>query len=317
MASFITDDIYNLKMLEALDDCALCPRNCHVNRNAREKGYCNSDSSFQIASITLHHGEEPVISGKQGICNIFFSHCNLQCVYCQNHQISDNQVLISKGYLDEEQICNTVFSLLSEGVKRVGFVSPGHLLPQMKIIIHAIRLNGYDPFFVYNTNAYDKKEAISKLNGLIHIFLPDYKYADNHLALKYSGVCDYAETALSSIQEMYRLTGNTLIVDDEGNAMQGLIIRHLVLPGHTDNSMKVLENIAEYISPNIHISLMSQYHPAYKSKYISPLNRKVYQGEYRKVEKFMADLGMYYGWIQDPCSSSDYLPDFKKSNPFH
>lgn len=314
MTSYLTDEGYNHKLTEVLSDCTLCPRECHVNRTAGETGYCKSDSTLNVASVTLHKGEEPAISGPNGLCNIFFAHCNLQCIFCQNHQISSNQTDIV--CLSPEHVYQQVFALLKNDIRSVGFVSPSHLLPQMKIMIHTIRLNGFSPMFVFNSNGYDKKESVRELENLIDIFLPDYKYSDRELSYKYSGTNDYPEVALSSIREMYGITGNVLATDTEGNATRGLVIRHLVLPGHTENSINVLRNIAEHISPNIHISLMSQYHPVNRVKNVSPLNRMVYRNEYRIVEKCMAELGMYKGWIQDPDSSSEYLPDFDRKDPF-
>jgi len=316
MTSLITDDKYNLMVLKELEYCSVCPRNCHADRLSGKYGYCRCDSSFNISSITLHHGEEPVISGKNGICNVFFSHCNLQCNFCQNFQISNNLSAISCQELSLNDISRKIIKQISHGAHAVGFVSPSHQVPQMKIIVNSIRINGYSPVFVYNTNAYDKHETIRELNNIISVYLPDYKYSDHILAQKYSDASAYPEIALKAIQEMYSQTGSTLLTNEEGIAAKGLIIRHLVLPGNIKNSFGVLENIAEQVSPNVHISLMSQYYPTSKVCMVSPLNRKVRLEEYLKVVKHMEHLGMYKGWIQEPGSSQDFLPDFNKTKPF-
>lgn len=315
MKAFLYDRDFDVATLKELKNCSICPRNCHKNRFSDDLGYCNTDTSFNISSVTLHHGEEPVISGTKGICNVFFAHCNLQCSFCQNYQISNNKAGIEVEQ-SLEQILLRITKLINQGAHAVGFVSPSHMIPQLKIIIHALRKNRYSPAIVYNTNAYDKPETIAGLQELISVYLPDYKYADKDLAARYSGAANYPETALKAIREMYRQKGSTMITSDEGIAESGLIIRHLVLPGHTANSFGVLENIAEHISPNVHISLMSQYYPTLHVSKVSPLNRKVYLEEYLKVIKHMEMLGMLKGWIQEPESSSGFIPDFNKTNPF-
>jgi putative pyruvate formate lyase activating enzyme len=305
-----------LEPLEELRNCSFCPRNCHADRFSGRLGYCKSDGSFNISSICIHRGEEPVISGRDGICNIFFTHCNLQCIYCQNHQISNNCLDPGLNRMELEQVINEITAILDRGIRRVGFVSPSHFIPQVKIIIAVIRSLGYDPVWVYNTNGYDKSETIRSLEGLIDVYLPDCKYMEPELAKEYSDASDYPEIASKALKEMYRQKGAALHLAKDHTAESGIVIRHLVLPGHTENSKKVLRHIAEEISPALHISLMSQYYPVAGVRYHQHLKRGVSTGEYNDVVREMDVLGIIRGWIQEMESSGHYRPDFQKDHPF-
>jgi len=305
-----------LKPLEELRDCALCPRECHVDRWKSATGICKSDTSFNISSICIHRGEEPAISGPKGICNIFFTNCNLQCIYCQNYQISNTGISRISSRMDPEEIVRAVITILEKGIRMVGFVSPSHFIPQMKIIIHAIRDRGFNPVWVYNSNGYDKVETLRTLEGLIDVYLPDFKYMDPDLSGPLSGAYDYPSVAAAAIKEMYRQKGSALHLSDENTATSGIIIRHLVLPSRIDNSLLVLRYIAEEISPSLHISLMSQYYPTARVLQHSFLNRGLYNEEYQEVVEEMEQLGLTHGWIQGIESAGEYRPDFKQQHPF-
>lgn len=302
-------------MLEPLELCAVCPRNCRVNRFQGENGICGSDAGFNISSICVHMGEEPVISGIHGICNVFFSRCNLSCIYCQNYQISSNRGLVNEHSMQLGEVVDSITKILEQGCHAVGFVSPSHYIPQVKAIIEALRMQGSSPVYVYNTNGYDKIEEIRGLESYIDIYLPDYKYSDNKLALKFSKVNDYQQHAYAAIKEMYRQKGSTLVMHESGYAEKGLIIRHLVLPGNITNSLKVLSDIAE-ISTSIAISLMAQYYPTLAVKQHAELGRQITEDEYQAVKTELDSLGFYKGWIQELESSGNYRPDFESDNPF-
>ncbi|MDZ7740697.1 MAG: 4Fe-4S cluster-binding domain-containing protein [Bacteroidota bacterium] len=303
--------------LQDLSPCNMCPKNCNADRLNGEPGYCKSGKDFNISSICIHRGEEPAISGRRGICNIFFTHCNLQCKYCQNHQISFNSLKHTAAKMTLPEILSAITHILDQGIKAVGFVSPSHVIPQMKVIIKGLKLLGYDPIFVYNSNGYDKVEELRKLEGLIQVYLPDFKYMDEKLAWEYSDAENYPRTALNAIKEMYRQVGSALHVNEDGQAERGMIIRHLVLPGHADNSIRVLQEIADKISPNINISLMSQYYPTYHVAGHQFLGQTLKRNEYNLVVDVMEHLEMQKGWIQDMDSYENYRPDFeKKENPF-
>jgi putative pyruvate formate lyase activating enzyme len=312
-----TLDVGKLELiLSELEECTVCPRNCRANRFSKKLGYCKSDASYFISSICIHRGEEPPISGPNGICNIFFGHCNLQCVYCQNHQISfNNNPKAAKKYSLKE-VLTEIIACLDAGCKGVGFVSPSHFVPQMKVIINALHALDLHPVIVYNTNGYDKAETLKELEPLIDVYLPDFKYLDPELSRKYSDAKNYPEIAKQAITEMYRQKGSSLITNEKGIAESGVLIRHLVLPGHVHNSIDVLRFIAEEISTSIHISLMSQYHPTSLVNHISPINRILYQDEYQKVVDAFHQFGFYNVWIQDLDSFENYRPDFNKQHPF-
>jgi len=299
-----------------LSCCNLCPRRCLVNRYEGGKGFCSTDAGMNIAAICIHKGEEPPISGSLGICNIFFAGCNLHCIYCQNHEISrTGQVNLTAG-ITYKKALDTICNILSNGIKTIGFVSPSHVVPQVKAIIRGLNERGLKPVTVYNTNGYDLPEVIDSLAGMIDIYLPDYKYCTFKIAEEYSNAADYPEVALKALKRMYFQMGSSLLIDRDGYAEKGLLIRHLVLPGHSEESKKVLKRIAEELSPGVHISLMSQYHPTKSVKNHPVLNRALYREEYESVVKNMENLDFRNVWIQDMDSDLNYLPDFSREHPF-
>jgi len=236
-------------------------------------------------------------------------------MYCQNYQISDNR--ISTGtIMTIEEVISKITTILDTGINRVGFVSPSHYVPQVKIIISILRSLGYNPVFVYNTNSYDRAETILSLEGMIDVYLPDLKYGEEELARNYSDAPDYPDIAHKALKEMYRQKGASLHLDDDGNAVSGIIIRHLVLPNHVENSLRVLHFIAEELSPRMHISLMSQYYPTPQVSCHPKLSRKLLPAEYELVTSEMDLLGMHNGWVQELESSDHYRPDFEKDRPF-
>lgn len=300
---------------DRLKYCTLCPRNCGVDRTKGEKGYCGLDDKIYISSICIHKGEEPPVSGPHGICNVFFAHCNLQCVYCQNHQISDNKFAADRYEMTLETAVNKITAILDKGIPALGFVSPSHQIPQMLSIIEELRKRSYEPVIVYNSNGYDKVETLKELEGIVDVYLPDFKYSDPVLSKELSDAPDYPDTALKAIKEMYRQKGSLLITNDSGYAESGLIIRHLILPGEVDNSLAVLKTVAEDISPKINISLMSQYW-APKKFDREALNDKIKEADYLCVIEEMNRLGLDNGWVQEFDSHNNYRPDFNKIHPF-
>ena len=303
------------QLFAPLTACGICPRNCKADRLHGETGVCGSNTAFNISSICVHHGEEPVISGSNGICNVFFSRCNLSCIYCQNFQISCNHGGVNDREMTLDEVVASIIKILEAGCHAVGFVSPSHYIPHVKAIIEALRLQDHNPVFVYNTNGYDKVEEIRDLESYIDIYLPDYKYADNNLARKFSKVADYQQVANAAIREMYRQKGSTIVMNENGYAEKGLIIRHLVLPANIENSLNVLQNIAD-ISVSIAISLMAQYWPTPLVQQHPTLGRTLSSYEYETVKSELENLGFYKGWVQELESSEHYKPDFEKDRPF-
>jgi putative pyruvate formate lyase activating enzyme len=309
-------DYYDKADKNLLASCTLCPRECSVNRFKNADGYCGTGAGFNIASICIHRGEEPPISGPEGICNIFFAGCNLRCIYCQNHDISRPCGETKTFSMEYEEILSQVEAIIDRGINAVGFVSPSHAVPQMKAIIKGLNDRGRKPVIVYNTNGYDKQPLLREIEGLIDVYLPDLKYVTNCISASYSDAYDYPDIALKALREMYYQKGSKLHTDEEGRAVQGILIRHLVLPGHSDESKMVLRKIAEELSPGVSISLMSQYHPTGEVLKHKVLNRPLYEEEYHSVAEEMERLGFRNGWLQDPGSNTNYLPDFDKEHPF-
>ena len=302
--------------------CNLCPRQCNVDRS-RSLGWCKMDDRIHISSIVIHRGEEPPISGERGIVNVFFPSCNMQCIYCQNREIScrGTQGIVMSG----DEVCDAIIELLPLSENNLGFVSPTHCVPQMITIVEELRNRGHNPTIIYNTNGYDIPETIRSLEGIVDVWLPDFKYSDDSLAQKLSQTPDYSKYALSSLKAMVHQSGTTLHTDDRGIARRGIIIRHLVLPGFVENIVGVLKTIAENISPNLHISLMSQYYPPdkilldYRKSQISnrkSLHRTITRSEYETVLEAFHALGFTSGWLQDFESHLSYRPDFSRKNPF-
>ena len=288
--------------------CNLCPHECNVVRKSTSFGYCKSFWIPGIASICIHKGEEPVITGDKGIVNVFFTHCNLQCCYCQNKQISNNK--------SNEEATDRIAQLLDGGIPLLGFVSPSHHIDAMEKMIYLLNKNGIRPRIVYNSNGYDSIATLKRIEKLVDIYLPDYKYASDQVGSDLSGVKDYSQVALKAIKEMYRQKGSTILTDDNGYAISGLIIRHLVLPGYLENTKQVLENIAWDISTGIHLSLMAQYNPHFYQGSNQNLLRKLTEEEYMMAMEIKENLGIYKGWTQELTSNDYYNPDFTMEHPF-
>jgi putative pyruvate formate lyase activating enzyme len=296
--------------------CVLCPRNCRARRGAGEDGYCRTGTDLYIASICLHRGEEPPVSGETGICNVFFAHCNLQCIYCQNYRISRNESMAEEFRMSLSDAIHRIETILDRGARGVGFVSPSHCVPAMRDIIAALKKRGRDQTFVFNTGSYDRVETLEELEGEINLYLPDLKYQDRALAEEYSGAGDYPSIARKVLREIFRQKGSELTFNPDGTIHSGMIIRHLVLPGAVENSKKCLRFIARELSPDIHISLMAQYHPTDPVRDHPMLGRTLLKEEYDMVLDEMSRLGFHRGWIQELESHHNYLPDFDRPGVF-
>jgi putative pyruvate formate lyase activating enzyme len=271
-------------------------------------------TDLHLSAIVIHRGEEPIIGGTKGVCNIFFSGCNLQCIYCQNFQISCR--CARNTVMPASEALAKITSILESGVNTVGLVSPSHHVNETKFLIQAIHQQGFNPRIVYNTNGFDSVKTIQSLDGLVDVYLPDFKYGFNALAFELSGVRNYVEVALRAIKQMYFQKGNSVMLDDQDTAVSGLVIRHLVLPGMVDNSIKVLELIAEELSPNVSISLMSQYNPIAEVAHHPLLNRTITEQEYQQVVDAFYRLGFSRGWLQQLDSNNCFNPDFSLTDPF-
>ncbi len=277
--------------------CRLCPRNCNVDRTLKI-GACGEPINMRIASINLHHGEEPPISGVNGSGAVFFSGCNLHCVFCQNYPLSQQH--LAHRDISPEKLAEEMLKLEKRGAHNINFVTPTHESLQIVKSLKIAFQNGLSLPIVWNTGGYEKTEIIRDLNGIVDIYLCDAKYGDDKLAKRLSGVSDYVLYNRKAIEEMFRQKGTDLILDKNGILREGLIIRHLVLPSQIKNSLNILKWLSN-ISVNIHLSLMSQYFPAYRvvnESGFSDLNRKINTEEYEKVLDEAESLGFHRGWWQ-------------------
>ncbi len=301
---------------EKLERCDFCPRKCYVNRLQNELGFCGTNAYPLVASVFLHFGEEPVISGNEGICNVFFAHCNLSCIYCQNYQITNNLRHDINWLTSYETIVERIITILEKGATRLGFVSPTHQVAQMVEIITRVNQEGFNPTIVYNTNSYDNPDVLRLLEGVVDVYLPDMKYFSNKLAQKYSNAPEYWMHSVAALKEMLWQKGTSLILDDNGYVTSGVIVRHLVLPNHSDDSIEIFRFIADCISSDINISLMSQYFPTSHVERSGNLSKTITREEYKNVADKLIEFGFYRIWQQELDSSEYYKPNFSQKRPF-
>lgn len=283
------------RKLEQLEKCEICPHRCKVNRLNNQIGRCKSKDTVKVALASIHNFEEPCISGEKGSGTVFFSNCNLNCVFCQNYEIS--QQGIGKE-ITIERLAEIFLEQQEKDVENINLVTPTGYCMQIKEALKIAKKMGLKIPIVYNTNGYENVETIKMLEGYIDIYLPDFKYADNELGKIYSKVDNYFETAKEAIKEMYNQVGK-IKINNNGIIEKGLIIRHLVLPNHIENSKKVLKWINENMPKDIYVSVMAQYFPEYKAKEIKELNRKLTKNEYKKIENFLYSLEIENGYIQE------------------
>ena len=297
----------NEKIGARLEYCTICPHNCKIDRT-KNPGRCKSTDKIKIALYSIHNFEEPCISGEKGSGTIFFSNCNMNCVFCQNYEISQlgrgNEITI-------EELADIMIKQQDRNVQNINLVTPTsytlHIIEAIKIA----RKKGLKIPIVYNTNGYESIETLKLLEGYVDIYLPDLKYYYNDLAKKYSKIDNYFEIATKAIQEMYRQVG-VPVLDENGVMKKGLMIRHLILPNEVQNSKKVLKWIKENIDSNVYVSIMAQYFPTYKAKEIPELARKITKEEYEKVENYLYELDLENGYIQELGEhEEEYVPTWE------
>ncbi len=300
--------IKSLKRL--LKRCVLCPRLCRVDRTSGVQGFCRLDARMVIGSALPHHGEEPPLSGSRGAGTIFFASCNLKCIYCQNYQISHSP---AGEPVSAEALAAIMMDLEAQGCHNIEPVTP---TPHLAGIIEALQIargRGMRIPFVFNCGGYERKEILRLIDGMVEIYLPDFKYGLDDVGMQFSGVADYPRHALNSLREMVRQVGEELAIED-GVARRGILVRHLVMPGRTDNSIAALKLIRE-ISPLIPLSLMSQYTPIPAMAGHPLLGRRVTKGEYEQVVNAALDLGFEELYTQE-VDDRALNPDFAREQPF-
>ena len=293
--------------LDKLKKCTICPHKCGIDRT-KNIGRCKSTDKVKIALYSTHNFEEPCISGEKGSGTIFFSNCNLNCVFCQNYEISQQ----GRGKeIEIEELAEIMLKQQEKGVENINLVTPTSYSLQIKEAIIIAKENGLKIPIVYNTNGYENVETLRELEGLIDIYLPDLKYYYNSLGKKFSKVDNYFEIATNAIKEMYRQVGRP-ILNEKGVMQKGLMVRHLILPNNIENSKRCLKWLKENFNDKIYISLMAQYFPTYKAKEISEINRKLTPKEYEEIENYLYDLDIENGYIQELGEhEEEYVPKWE------
>ena len=295
--------------MNILKECRLCPRNCGINRYEKV-GVCGAGSKVKVSHYSLHEWEEPVISGTNGSGTVFFSHCNLKCIFCQNKKISTG------GYgkeITNKRLGEIFLELQERGAHNINLVTPTHYVPQIKKVLSKLKENELKIPVVYNTSSYENVETIKMMDGLVDIYLADFKYYDNELAMNYSNCKNYFEVAANAIDEMYRQVGSPIFENDL--MKKGLIVRLLILPGHKEDAKKIIEYAYNKYKDNVFISIMNQYTPVTKSLVYPNLNWTVTDNEYCDVINYACDLGVTKAFVQEgETADESFIPDFDCSN---
>ena len=296
-----------MKHIDLLKNCLLCNRKCGVNRLKGELGVCSAGDSIRIARAALHLWEEPPISGENGSGTVFFSHCNFKCVFCQNHEISQNY---NGATISIERLSDIFLELQEKGANNINLVTPTHYVPQIIEALDIAKVKGLKLPILYNTNGYDSLDTIKYLDGYIDVYLPDFKYFNNKYAIKYSKVNDYKDNLIPVLKEMIRQTGSTKF-DDNGLITKGVIIRHLMLPGLLFDSKKVIDTIYKTFGNQVYISIMNQYTPMFKACEYPEINKRLNSKHYDSLINYASEIGVINGFIQDSeASSTDFVPSF-------
>ncbi|MBE6072286.1 MAG: radical SAM protein [Clostridium butyricum] len=296
-----------MKELDLLNECTLCSRNCKIDRNNNNIGFCKASSIVKVAKAALHLWEEPPISMGNGSGTVFFSHCNLNCVFCQNHDISQE---FNGKEISIERLSEIFLELQGKGANNINLVTPTHYVPQIIEALKISKSRGLNIPILYNTNSYDSIETIKLLDGYIDVYLPDFKYFNDKYAIKYSKVNNYASNAILVIDEMLKQVGKPKF-DSDGRIIKGVIVRHLMLPGLLFDSKKVVDILYNRYGDNIYISLMNQYIPMFNACNYPEINKSLNPKHYDALINYALELGLKNGFIQDEGANTlSYVPKF-------
>lgn len=300
------------KAEELMRDCTLCPRQCHANRHAGGRGFCGQSTEIMAARAALHFWEEPCISGSSGSGTVFFTGCTLQCIFCQNHDIAIGR---NGRSLSVQRLAQIYLELQEKGASNINLVTAGHFLPQICLSLSEARSRGLSIPVVYNSSGYEEISSLKFLEGLVNIYLPDLKYHSSELSARYSHAPDYFQKASAAIAEMLRQTGPPVFDPDTGLMRSGVIVRHLLLPGETGDSKRVLRYLHNTFGNDIYVSIMNQYTPVRDSQLLPEiLRRRITVEEYQKVLDFANKIGIEQGYIQEGDTAKEsFIPAFDGS----
>lgn len=300
------------KAEELMRDCTLCPRQCHANRHAGGRGFCGQSTEIMAARAALHFWEEPCISGSSGSGAVFFTGCTLQCIFCQNHDIAIGR---NGRSLSVQRLAQIYLELQEKGASNINLVTAGHFLPQICLSLSEARSRGLSIPVVYNSSGYEEISSLKFLEGLVNIYLPDLKYHSSELSARYSHAPDYFQKASAAIAEMLRQTGPPVFDPDTGLMRSGVIVRHLLLPGETGDSKRVLRYLHNTFGNDIYVSIMNQYTPVRDSQLLPEiLRRRITVEEYQKVLDFANKIGIEQGYIQEGDTAKEsFIPAFDGS----
>ena len=307
----MSDQVKRDNLLSLLENCRLCPRQCGVNRRAGEKGFCGAvGEKVRVARAALHFWEEPCISGERGSGTVFFSWCTMRCVFCQNREIRSGE---AGADITIERLADIFLEQQGRGAHNINLVTPTHYLPQIILALEMARERGLTLPVVYNTSGYERAEMLRLLEGVVDVWLPDFKYLTDALAKEYSGAPGYSETALAALDEMVRQAGEPQF-DDDGMMTRGVIIRHLCLPGHLEESRQVVKTLFARYGNTVDYSLMNQYTPPSQKLRWPNLNERFPDKDYDQLIDFAVDLGLENGFVQEEGTAEEsFIPAFDLS----
>ena len=296
-----------MKNMNKYENCLLCPRKCGINRAAGQTGVCGVSSEIKVARAALHYWEEPCISGKKGSGAVFFSGCSLHCVFCQNREISDGK---AGKVISKERLSDIFLELKAKGANNVNLVTPGQYIPDIVWAVSDARRRGMELPIVYNTSGYENADELKQLEGIVDVYLPDFKYMDSALSAKYSRAKDYPSVAKQAISEMVRQQPDVVIDNATGLIQKGVIVRQLLLPGHVNDAKTILKYLYDTYHNSIYISMMSQFTPIALKDY-PEINRTVTRREYERLIDYAIKIGITNAFIQEGDVAKDsFIPAF-------
>ena len=296
-----------MKIMNKYENCLLCPRKCGINRSTGQTGVCGVSAEIRVARAALHYWEEPCISGKKGSGAVFFSGCSLHCVFCQNREISDGK---AGKVISKERLSDIFLELKAKGANNINLVTPGQYIPDIVWAVRAARRRGMELPIVYNTSGYENETELKLLEGIVDVYLPDFKYMDSALSAKYSRAKDYPSVAKQALSEMVRQQPKVVIDDATGLIQKGVIVRQLLLPGHVNDAKAILKYLHDTYQNSIYISMMSQFTPIALKDY-PEINRTVTRREYERLIDYAIKIGITNAFIQEGDVAKDsFIPAF-------